>query len=191
MTSDRQSELPKVARSGSATRARTASATPAGVVDPRAPRFGAGITAILLLIGIFLALLGASVQVGSAAGFASRAGDPAFLVLLGVGALFAWSLVSARTQPLAALYRAVVRPRLGPPTEWEDARPPRFAQGVGLLIIGIGLMLHLIGVPWALVIAGSAAFIAAFLNSVFGFCLGCELYLLLVRARLLGRIAGS
>jgi len=34
-----------------------------------------------------------------------------------------------------------------------------------------------------LVVSASAAFIAAFLNSVFGLCLGCELYALLVRAR--------
>lgn len=189
MTRDRQQDQRREPRSGSASGENAAGAAPGGVVDPRAPRFGAGITAILLLIGVFLALLGSSVNTGSAVGFARRAADPAFLVLLGVAVLFAWSLLSARTQPLAALYRALVRPRIGPPAEWEDARPPRFAQGVGLLIVGIGLVLHLIGVPWALVIAGSAAFIAAFLNAVFGFCLGCELYLLLVRAGVLGRAA--
>ena len=31
--------------------------------------------------------------------------------------------------------------------------------------------------------------LAAFLNSVFGYCLGCQLYLLLVRARLIRRPA--
>ena len=50
-------------------------------------------------------------------------------------------------------------------------------------MVGIGLVLHLVAVPWALVIAGAAAFIAAFLNAAFGFCLGCELYLLLARVR--------
>ena len=49
------------------------------------------------------------------------------------------------------------------------------------------LVLHLVGVPYALVIAASAAFIAAFLNSVFAYCLGCQIYLLLVRAGILGR----
>ena len=39
----------------------------------------------------------------------------------------------------------------------------------------------------ALVVAAGAAFIAAFLNSVFAYCLGCQIYLLLVRAGILGR----
>jgi hypothetical protein len=43
----------------------------------------------------------------------------------------------------------------------------------------------------ALVIFAAFAFVAAFLNSVFAFCLGCQIYLLLVRARLLGRGAAS
>lgn len=52
---------------------------------------------------------------------------------------------------------------------------------------GVGLLLHLIGVPWALPIAAGMAFIAAFLNAVFGLCLGCQLYLLLQRVGLWGR----
>jgi hypothetical protein len=50
----------------------------------------------------------------------------------------------------------------------------------------IGLLLHLIGVPWALPIATAMAFVAAFLNAAFGLCLGCQLYLLLQRAGILG-----
>ncbi len=88
-----------------------------------------------------------------------------------------------------ALFRSVVRPRLTPPTELEDPRPPRFSQGVGLVVVGIGLVLHLLGVAWALPIATAAAFLAAFLNAAFAFCLGCQLYLLLQRAGLIGREA--
>ena len=162
-----------------------ASATqPAGTVDPRAPRFGAAITSALLLIGVYLAAIGTSAQPGLAGRqLGERVADPGFVALLAVAILFAWSLVSAKTHPFPALFRRLVRPRIGPPSEWEDARPPRFAQGVGLFVVGIGLVLHLIGVPWALVIAGSAAFVAAFLNAVFNFCLGCEMYLLLARIR--------
>lgn len=58
---------------------------------------------------------------------------------------------------------------------------------MGFFITLIGLVLHLIGVPFALVIAAGFAFIAAFLNSIFAYCLGCQIYLLLVRAGLLGR----
>ena len=65
----------------------------------------------------------------------------------------------------------------------------RFAQGVGLFVTGVGLVLHLAGVPWALPIAAALAFVAAFLNAAFGLCLGCQLYLLLQRGGLVGRAA--
>jgi hypothetical protein len=143
-------------------------------IDPRAPRFGAGITAILLLVVIGLSLGGASLA--------------ATVLFAAATLLFAWgAFAGIRRHPYGALYRAAVRPRLKPPTELEDPTPPTFAQGVGFVITLAGLVLHLVGVPYALVIAASAAFIAAFLNSVFAFCLGCQIYLLLVRAGVLGR----
>jgi len=113
--------------------------------------------------------------------------DPGFLLLLLAAVLFLWGAAWPRTAPWGVLYRKVVAPRLAPPTEWEDARPPRFAQGVGLFVSVIGLVLHLAGVPWALPIAAAMAFVAAFLNAVFGLCLGCQLYLLLQRAGIIGR----
>ena len=45
--------------------------------------------------------------------------------------------------------------------------------------------------PYGLVIAASAAFVAAFLNAAFGYCLGCQLYLLLVRAGVIRRQAAA
>ena len=159
-------------------------ARPAGSIDPRGPRVSAAITSLLLVVTIFLALIGNSTSSTlSTTSLAQRIADPAFILLLVVALLFAWSLVSARTQPLSAFFRTVVQPRLTPPTEWEDPRPPRFAQGVGLVVVGIGLVLQVAGVPWGLPIAAAAAFIAAFLNAAVGFCLGCEIYLLLARAR--------
>lgn len=161
--------------------ARTSQAKPRGI-DPRGPRFAAGITALLLLIDVFLGLttpIGATV--------AARATEPAFLLLVAIALLFLWGALSPRTAPWGALYRALIQPRLSPPTDLEDPRPPRFAQGVGLFVVTIGLILHLIGVPWALPIAAAAAFMAAFLNAVFGVCLGCQLYLVLQRAGIVGR----
>lgn len=182
-----------------------------GGIDPRGPRFAAGITAVLLLIVVFLGLTGLSTaQLGfvpfawfGGVDFAFVAGktpwliafapplqrilDPAFLLLLVTALLFLWGVLSPRTAPWGVLYRRLVAPRLAPPTELEDPRPPRFAQGVGLFVAGIGLVLHLAGVPWALVIAAAAAFVAASLNAVFGLCLGCQLYLLLQRAGIVGR----
>jgi hypothetical protein len=185
--------------------------TPAGL-DPRGPRFAAAITAVLLLVATFLALtgistarlpgswltfapgfdfafLGGGTWANQAAPLLQRALDPGFLLAVVIAALFLWGLLSPRTAPWAALFRAAVRPRLTAPTELEDPRPPRFSQGVGLFVVGVGLVLHLLGVPWALPIATAAAFIAAFLNAAFAFCLGCQLYLLLQRAGVVGREA--
>ena len=143
-------------------------------IDPRGPRFSAGITAVLLLVVIGLGL-----------GGAAAAATGLFAVLT---ALFAWgAFAGVQRHPYGVLYRRLVRPRLQPPTELEDPVPPTFAQGVGFVITLAGLVLHLLGIPYALVIAASAAFVAAFLNSVFAFCLGCQIYLLLVRAGVLGR----
>lgn len=186
---------------------------PARGIDPRGPRFAASLTAALLLIATFLSLIGVSTLRGAAtfgwfayqplddADFAfvagswllpqltvaQRAADPGFLLLLAIALLFLWGVLSPRTQPWSVLYRRALQPRLAPPTELEDPRPPRFAQGVGLFVTTVGLVLHLVGVPWALPIAAALAFVAAFLNAVFGLCLGCQLYLLLQRTGLVGR----
>lgn len=165
-------------------RAQSTSPATSGI-DPRSPRFGAGITAILLLVSLFLALTTPlSGELGA------RATEPAFLLLLVIALLFAWgAFAGIRRHPYGAVFRRFVRPRLGAPDELEAPEPPTFAQGVGLVVVAVGLVLHLVGVPGALVVSAAAAFVAAFLNSVFGYCLGCQLYLLLLRARIVGRRA--
>ncbi|MDR2294745.1 MAG: DUF4395 domain-containing protein [Microbacterium sp.] len=174
-------------------------------IDPRGPRFAAGITAVLLAAAVVLSLLGISTQRGSAGWYAfqpaagatfspdvwtiqqvpvlTRLLDPAALLLILIAALFLWGVLSPATAPWGLLFRKAVAPRLTPPTDLEDPRPPRFAQGVGLFVVTVGIVLHLAGVPWALPIAAAAAFAAAFLNAVFGVCLGCMLYLALARVR--------
>jgi Domain of unknown function (DUF4395) len=145
-------------------------------IDPRSPRFGAGITAVLLLVDLFLALIGATTA--------------AAVLLLVIALLFAWgAFAGVRRHPYGALYRVAVRPRLAPPTELEDPAPPTFAQGVGLVVTGLGLLLFALGVPAALPVAAALAFVAAFLNAVFGYCLGCQIYLLLVRAGVIRKSA--
>jgi hypothetical protein len=87
------------------------------------------------------------------------------------------SLVGLNAQPYGAVYRRYVRPRLAKATELEDPRPPRFAQTVGLVFAVAGLA----GLLWAPVlfyVAVGFALVAALLNAVFDFCLGCEVYLL-------------
>jgi hypothetical protein len=161
----------------------TSSNTPAGI-DPRGPRFGAGITSVLLVVTLALGLR--SPVPGP--GLAERASDPAFILLALLTALFAWGAIAGiQRHPYGALFKTLVRPRLGAPAFLEEPEPPTFAQLVGLLVAGTGVILHLVGVPYGLVAAAGAAFIASFLNSVFGLCLGCELYALLVRARIIPR----
>jgi hypothetical protein len=143
-------------------------------IDPRGPRFGAGITAVLLLVVIALALSGLTTA--------------AFVIFVLITLGFAWgTFAGIQRHPYGFLFRKLVRPRLQPPTELEDPTPPTFAQGVGLFVTVVGSVVFLFGVPLALPIAAALAFIAAFLNSVFGYCLGCQIYLLLVRAGVLGR----
>ncbi|WP_348788162.1 DUF4395 domain-containing protein [Leifsonia sp. NPDC080035] len=143
-------------------------------IDPRSPRFGAGITAVLLLVVLFLWLTGAAIA--------------AILLLIAIAALFAWgAFAGVQRHPYGVLYRRLVRPRLGPPAETEDPAPPTFAQGVGLVVTGAGLVLAAAGMPVAVPVAAALAFVAAFLNAVFGYCLGCQLYVLLVRTRIIRR----
>ncbi|GAA1843159.1 DUF4395 domain-containing protein [Microbacterium koreense] len=182
---------------------------PAGI-DPRGPRFAAAITSALLLVVVFVGLTTPAVSTASFGWLAyqplsgqtfvpglgstvlvARATQPAFLLLVVLALLFLWGVLSPRTMPWAVIYRRLVQPRLAPPAEWEDPRPPRFAQGVGLAVVTIGIVLHLIGLPLAVPVSASIAFVAAFLNAAFGVCLGCMMYLGLARAGLLGRARPS
>ena len=79
------------------------------------------------------------------------------------------------------IYRLLIRPRLGPPAELEPAAPPRFAQAVGLVISIIGVIGYAAGWQPLGMAAAAAGLVAAFLNGIFGLCLGCEMYLLIRR----------
>ncbi|MES1212878.1 MAG: DUF4395 domain-containing protein, partial [Leifsonia sp.] len=101
-------------------------------IDPRGPRFGAGITAVLLLVVIGLSLGGLTI--------------PALIIFGAQTLLFAWgAFAGIQRHPYGLLFKKVVRPRLKPPSELEDPVPPTFAQGVGLVITAIGVILTLIG----------------------------------------------
>jgi uncharacterized protein DUF4395 len=133
-------------------------------IDPRGPRFVASLTTVVLA---------AAVVTGNVWILLFQA------VLFAVGAF-----AGIQHTPYSWLYRKLVRPRLGPPSELEDPKPPQFAQGVGLFVAGLGVVVALAGAgPVAVVVFGALAFVAAFLNAVFGLCLGCHLYLLLLRMR--------
>jgi hypothetical protein len=132
------------------------------MVDPRGQRLAAVLTAAVLTIVLLT---------GSAWLLAAQAGVFATGAIAGVAA-----------SPYARLFVRFVRPQLGPPAEYEDARPPRFAQVVGLLFAIAGLAGFLGGWPLLAYGAVGAALAAAFLNAAFGLCLGCEIYLVFRRA---------
>ena len=138
-------------------------------LDPRGPRFGAGITSILMLVVIYLSLDPASEGLALAVmGFA--------VVMFSFG-----SLLGPARHPYSYLYKYTLRKFLMAPAYLEPATPVHFAQVIGLVITGLGLVLGLIGVDFALPIAAAAAFMAAFVNAVFAYCIGCQMYLGLKR----------
>jgi hypothetical protein len=132
-------------------------------VDPRGPRFGALITTAVLAV----------VLVTSSAWLLA-----AQAVVFAIGAVF-----GLRYSPYGLVYRTLIRPRLGPPAELEPEAPPRFAQAVGLVFAAAGVAGYAAGLTWLGLAATAAALVAAFLNAAFGFCLGCEMYVLIRRIR--------
>ena len=137
-------------------------------IDPRGARFAAAVTSVVLAAALLSPRPVAVVLIALQA------------VVFAVGA----GLGVQRT-PYAWVFRKLVRPRLGPPAELEDARPPRFAQLVGLVFAAVALIAFLVGADPVGLLATGLALVAALLNAVLGLCLGCELYLL--SRRLLGR----
>jgi hypothetical protein len=130
-------------------------------IDPRGPRFGALITLVVFAV----VLITGSVWLLAAQALVFAAG----------------TAFGLRNSPYGLIYRWLVRPRLGPPKELEPEAPPRFAQGVGLVISVIGVIGYGAGMTPLGMAAASAGIVAAFLNGIFGFCLGCEMYLLIRR----------
>ena len=138
-------------------------ATPAPI-DPRGPRFNQAVLATALLLG-FLADW--------------RPVVPLFALVLLAGAA-----LGPKYGPFLALYAKAIRPRLGPPKEMEDPRPPRFASAVGVVFLAAGSLAFAAGaagIGWglALIVAALAA-----LSAVTGICVGCEIYLLAARRRI-------
>jgi Domain of unknown function (DUF4395) len=130
-------------------------------IDPRGPRIGALITLVVFVI----VLLTSSVWL-----LAAQA------VVFAIGTIF-----GLPRSPYGLVYKWLIRPRLGPPGELEAAGPPRFAQAVGLVISVIGVIGYASGATALGMAAAAAGLAAAFLNGIFGLCLGCEMYLLIRR----------
>jgi hypothetical protein len=147
---------------------------PAKGIDPRGPRVTAGITGVVVLVVVALGLVGLTTAA------------TVLLALQAVVFLVA-AIVGAARHPYGFVFKRLIRPRLAAPTELEDPAPPTFSQGVGFVVVVLGIALQLLGVPYAVVVAAAAAFVVAFLNSVFGYCVGCQIYLLLARIGVIRR----
>ena len=133
------------------------------IIDARGPRFGAVITSIVLATA--LATNNVWVMVAQAVVFA-------------IGAI-----KGPQFTPYAFIFKNLVKPRLKKAGATEDVRPPQFAQTVGLLFALTAAAGSFAGLDAVFTIAVAFALAAAFLNAAFNFCLGCEIYLLLLRAR--------
>jgi hypothetical protein len=132
-------------------------------IDPRGPRFNQGVLTAALLLGFL---------------FDWRPVAPIFAAVLFLGAAF-----GPRYGPLLRLYAEVIRPRLAPPAELEDPRPPRFAAAVGVVFLlgsTIAFAAGAVGLGWALALVVA---VLAGLAATTGICVGCEVYLFLARRR--------
>lgn len=136
-------------------------------IDPRGPRFAATLTTLVLAAALLLAPSAATVTLLAVQ-----------LVVFAIGAVG-----GVQRTPYSWLFRTLLRPRLGKPAELEDAAPPQFAQAVGLVFAVVALVGYVAGVDLLGAVATGFALAAAFLNAAFGFCLGCEVYLLLQRLK--------
>jgi hypothetical protein len=133
------------------------------VIDARGPRFSAVLTVFVLasaLVTQSLPLIAFQLAV--------------FLIGATKGPQFT---------PYAFIFKTLIKPRLKGEFVPEDVRPPQFAQAVGFVFAAIAVTGLLSGVTVVFTIATSFALAAAFLNATFNYCLGCEFYLILLRAR--------
>jgi len=132
-------------------------------IDARGPRWSALITTVVLAV----ALVTSNVWL-----IAFQA------IVFAIGALR-----GPQFTPYAFLYQRIIKPRLNSTVIFEDARPPQFAQAVGLGFALVAIIGSVIGASGVFTVAVGFALAAAFLNAAFNFCLGCEMYLLILRAR--------
>jgi hypothetical protein len=132
------------------------------VIDARAPRFNQAVIGLVSLAAVvtgwwaLLALLALQLTLGLR--FGRR-----------------WCL------PCVA-YFELVQPRIGE-GRIEDARPPRFANLVGVVFLTAASVAYLAGVPVLGAVLGGTVSALALLSAVTGFCTGCEAYKLLSRLR--------
>ena len=127
-------------------------------VDVNVPRFNQAVIAVLCAL-VFILDSPGLVAIPLAILLLSRLGGPA-------------------VAPLTQLYVRIIRPRFQPdgPVEFEDARPPAFAQLLGLVFLGAASLAFLVGLtPVGMGLALLVAALAG-LAATARICVGCLVY---------------
>jgi hypothetical protein len=83
-------------------------------------------------------------------------------------------------------YFELIQPRLGE-GPLEDSRPPRFANLVGVVVLGAASLAYAAGLALPGAVLGLLVAALALLSAITGLCAGCELYKISARLRGLGR----
>jgi hypothetical protein len=129
------------------------------LIDPRGHRFGAGLSVAILAVAFI-------------------AGMPIVVTLVGLALAISAAFgtqYSLLGRPWPYVRRAL---KLGPPAELESEYPPRFAQALGTVGLGLATVAFVLGAPtvgWLL--AGAVGALQLLLAAT-GYCLGCKLYFL-------------
>jgi hypothetical protein len=136
----------------------TAGLPKARMIDPRGHRFGAGVSAIVLIV----AFLTGTVWLVAIA-----------LLSIGVSAAF-----GLKYSIYGVVWRRIAKALALPKVEPEHEYPPRFAQTLGSTVLILALVAFAVGattIGWglALAVAGLQSVLA-----VTGYCLGCRMYFL-------------
>ena len=136
---------------------------PEVTIDARGPRWSAVITTIVLSIALITSNI--------------------WVILFQTIVFAIGALRGPQFTPYAFVYKKLIKPRLKSEVTFEDVRPPRFAQSIGLGFALVAVIASVTGAGGVFTVAVGFALAAAFLNAAFNFCLGCQVYLLLLRAR--------
>ena len=134
---------------------------PVVLIDSRGPRYSAAITSFVLALALIT--------------------ESSYVIGFQFAVFLSAVLFGLRRSIYGLIYRGLIQPRLKGPLPSEDQRAPRFAQFIGALFAFVALLGGVTGNSAVFLIATSFALGAAFLNAAFGFCLGCQIYLILVR----------
>jgi len=100
---------------------------------------------------------------------------PIVYALLALGFLLR-VMAGPKLSPFGQLSVRVIAPKIWRKSKLVPGPPKRFAQAIGLAFSTTALVLSLLGYGLAAQIVVGLLIVAALLESVFGFCLGCVIF---------------